>query len=164
MIAATDYMKAIADGVRPYVPARYKVLGTDGFGRSDYRRRLRSFFEVDRYHVAVAALKALADDQLLPTRSVAEAIARYEIDPEGRTPRGAEPLRRPNSRRARRRSAGGENRSQSSRHRRLQGRADHRNPGQAGRRGQGRAAAADASNPTRRRWTCPRRSPAWSPS
>ena len=63
-IAATDYMKAIADGVRPYVPARYKVLGTDGFGRSDYRRRLRSFFEVDRHHVAVAALKALADDQL----------------------------------------------------------------------------------------------------
>ena len=69
VIASTDYMKAVADGVRPYVPARFKVLGTDGFGRSDYRRRLRAFFEVDRYHVVVASLKALADDQLLPTRS-----------------------------------------------------------------------------------------------
>jgi pyruvate dehydrogenase E1 component len=86
VVAATDYVKAIADGVRPYVPARYKVLGTDGFGRSDYRRRLRSFFEVDRRHVALAALKALADDQLLPTRRVTEAIARYEIDPEAPNP------------------------------------------------------------------------------
>ena len=86
VIASTDYMKAIADGVRPYVPAPYKVLGTDGFGRSDYRRRLRSFFEVDRYHVAVASLKALADEQLLPNRRVAEAIAKYGIDPEGPNP------------------------------------------------------------------------------
>ena len=86
MIAATDYMKAIADGIRPYVPARYKVLGTDGFGRSDYRRKLRSFFEVDRFHVAVAALKALADDQLLPAKRVAEAIAKYGIDPEKPSP------------------------------------------------------------------------------
>ena len=75
MIASTDYMKVIADGVRPWVPARYKALGTDGFGRSDYRRRLRAFFEVDRYHVVVASLKALADDQLLPSKRVAEAIA-----------------------------------------------------------------------------------------
>ncbi|HEY1452481.1 MAG TPA: pyruvate dehydrogenase (acetyl-transferring), homodimeric type, partial [Roseiarcus sp.] len=86
VIASTDYMKAVADGIRPYVPARYKVLGTDGFGRSDFRRRLRSFFEIDRYHVAVASLKALADDQLLPTRRVAEAIAKYGIDPEGPNP------------------------------------------------------------------------------
>jgi pyruvate dehydrogenase E1 component len=86
VIAATDYVKAIGDGVRQFVPARYKVLGTDGFGRSDYRRRLRSFFEVDRRHVALAALKALADDQLLPTRRVTEAIARYEIDPETPNP------------------------------------------------------------------------------
>ena len=93
VIAATDYMKAIADGIRPFVPARYKVLGTDGFGRSDYRRRLRSFFEVDRYHVAVAALKALADDQMLPAKRVSEAIALYEIDPRtGRTRRRAEAL------------------------------------------------------------------------
>ncbi|HTR12477.1 MAG TPA: pyruvate dehydrogenase (acetyl-transferring), homodimeric type [Roseiarcus sp.] len=86
VIASTDYMKAFADGIRPYVPARYKALGTDGFGRSDYRRRLRSFFEVDRYHVVVASLKALADDQLLPTRKVAEAIAKYGIDPNGPNP------------------------------------------------------------------------------
>ena len=85
-VAATDYMKAIPDGIRPYVPARYKALGTDGFGRSDYRRRLRSFFEVDRYHVAVAALKALADDQMLPSKTVTEAIRRYKIDPERASP------------------------------------------------------------------------------
>jgi pyruvate dehydrogenase E1 component len=86
VIASTDYMKAVADGVRPYVPARYKVLGTDGFGRSDYRRRLRSFFEVDRFHVVVASLKALADDQLLPSKRVTEAIAKYGIDPDGPNP------------------------------------------------------------------------------
>ncbi len=86
VIAATDYIKAIGDGIRPYVPATYKVLGTDGFGRSDYRRRLRSFFEVDRFHVAVAALKSLADDQLLPAKRVSEAIAKYGIDPERPSP------------------------------------------------------------------------------
>ena len=86
VIAATDYVKTIGDGIRPYVPARYKVLGTDGFGRSDYRRKLRSFFEVDRFHVAVAALKALADDQLLPAKRVSEAIAKYGIDPEKPNP------------------------------------------------------------------------------
>jgi pyruvate dehydrogenase E1 component len=86
VIASTDYIKALPDGIQPYVPARYKTLGTDGFGRSDYRRRLRSFFEVDRYHVAVASLKALADEQLLPNRQVAEAIAKYGIDPEGPNP------------------------------------------------------------------------------
>jgi pyruvate dehydrogenase E1 component len=86
VVAATDYVKTIPDGVRNYVPARYRVLGTDGFGRSDYRRRLRSFFEVDRYHVALAGLKALADDQMLPARRVSEAIARYKIDPERASP------------------------------------------------------------------------------
>ena len=86
VVAATDYVKAIPDGIRPFVPARYKALGTDGFGRSDYRRRLRSFFEVDRYHVALAGLKALADDQLLPARRVSEAIALYKIDPERASP------------------------------------------------------------------------------
>lgn len=86
VIAATDYIKALADGVRAYVPARYKVLGTDGFGRSDYRRRLRSFFEVDRYHVVLAALKSLADEHLLPPRKVAETIAKYGLDPEGPNP------------------------------------------------------------------------------
>jgi pyruvate dehydrogenase E1 component len=86
VVAATDYIKAIPDGIRPFVPARYRVLGTDGFGRSDYRRRLRSFFEVDRYHVALAGLKALADDQLLPAKRVSEAIALYKIDTERASP------------------------------------------------------------------------------
>jgi pyruvate dehydrogenase E1 component len=86
VVAATDYIKAIPDGIRPFVPARYKALGTDGFGRSDYRRRLRSFFEVDRYHVALAGLKALADEQLLPSRTVAEAIKLYKIDTERASP------------------------------------------------------------------------------
>ena len=145
MIAATDYIKAIPDGIRPYVPARFKALGTDGFGRSDYRRKLRAFFEVDRYHVAVAALKALADDQLLPARRVSEAIARYQDRSRAGEPR-AKLSRFANSipkTLARRRSWRGENRSQSSRHRRFQGRADHRNPGQAGRVGQGRAILGD---------------------
>ena len=145
VIAATDYMKAIADGIRPFVPARYKALGTDGFGRSDYRRRLRSFFEVDRYHVAVAALKALADDQLLPSKTVREAIDTLRDRPRAAEP-GAE-LSSDNSlqRCSRREKRSWPNdRSESSRHRRFQGRADHRDPGEAGRRGQGRAVAGDA--------------------
>jgi len=86
VVAATDYVKSFPDSVRAFIPARYKVLGTDGFGRSDYRRRLRSFFEVDRYHVALASLKALVDDQLLPAKRVSEAIALYKIDPERASP------------------------------------------------------------------------------
>jgi pyruvate dehydrogenase E1 component len=86
VIAATDYIKALGDGIRPFVTASYKVLGTDGFGRSDYRKALRSFFEVDRSHVAVAALKALADDQLLPAKTVSEAITKYGIDPDKPNP------------------------------------------------------------------------------
>jgi pyruvate dehydrogenase E1 component len=82
MIAATDYIKAYADQIRPFVPGRYTVLGTDGFGRSDYRRALRSFFEVDRHHVAVAALHSLALEGAVPAGKVADAIKRYGIDPE----------------------------------------------------------------------------------
>ena len=82
VVASTDYIKMFANQIRPYVPGRYKVLGTDGFGRSDFRRRLRGFFEVDRHYVAVAALKALADDQLLPNKTVASAIGKYHLDPE----------------------------------------------------------------------------------
>ena len=82
MIASTDYIRAFAEQIRAHVPGGYKVLGTDGFGRSDYRRKLRSFFEVDRNFVAVAALKALADAQLLPAKKVADAIELYQIDPE----------------------------------------------------------------------------------
>ena len=65
---------------------RYRVLGTDGFGRSDYRKRLRDFFEVDRHWIAVAALKTLADEGTVKPTVVAEAIARYGIDPEKPAP------------------------------------------------------------------------------
>ena len=82
VIAATDYIKAYADQIRPFVPGRYTVLGTDGFGRSDYRRALRSFFEVDRHHVAVAALHSLAQEGAVPVSKVADAIKRYGVDPE----------------------------------------------------------------------------------
>jgi pyruvate dehydrogenase E1 component len=86
VIAASDYMKAFADQIRPFVPQRYRVLGTDGFGRSDYRRSLRSFFEVDRHFIAVAALKALADEGAVAASAAADAIARYGIDPEKPNP------------------------------------------------------------------------------
>jgi pyruvate dehydrogenase E1 component len=80
VIASTDYMKAFADQIRAYIPQRYVVLGTDGFGRSDSREALRDFFEVDRYHVVLAALKALADDGKLPAAKAAEAIKKYKIN------------------------------------------------------------------------------------
>jgi pyruvate dehydrogenase E1 component len=86
VIAATDYMRLFADQIRPYVPGRYKVLGTDGFGRSDYRVRLRDFFEVDRHWVAVAALKSLAEEGQVPAAKVAEAIAKYGLDPQKPAP------------------------------------------------------------------------------
>jgi len=81
VIAATDYVKSFADQIRAFVPGRYRVLGTDGFGRSDYRKNLRRFFEVDRHYVAVAALASLAQDGTVPADTVADAIARYGIDP-----------------------------------------------------------------------------------
>ena len=83
VVASTDYMRNYPDQIREYVQAagrRYVVLGTDGFGRSDYRVKLRQFFEVDRHYVAVAALKALADDGAIKPAIVAEAIAKYKID------------------------------------------------------------------------------------
>jgi pyruvate dehydrogenase E1 component len=86
VIAASDYMRAYADQIRPYVPRCYRVLGTDGFGRSDMRSQLRKFFEVNRYYVAVAALKALADDGAIPAETVSTAIRRYRIDPEKPNP------------------------------------------------------------------------------
>jgi pyruvate dehydrogenase E1 component len=81
-IASTDYMRLFAEQIRPFVPGTYRVLGTDGFGRSDYRRKLRHHFEVDRHFVAIAALKALADENKLPSLKVTEAIQKYGIDPE----------------------------------------------------------------------------------
>jgi len=82
VVAATDYVKTFADQIRPFVPRRYNVLGTDGFGRSDYRRKLRQFFEVDRHFVALAALSALAAEGAVPASAVADAIGRYGIDPD----------------------------------------------------------------------------------
>ena len=82
VIAATNYVKSFADQIRAFVPGRYRVLGTDGYGRSDYRRNLRRFFEVDRYHVAVAALASLAEEGTIPAATAADAITRYGIDPD----------------------------------------------------------------------------------
>ena len=86
VVASTDYMKAFADGIRAFVPGRYKVLGTDGFGRSDYRRKLRDFFEVDRRYVAAAALQALAQDGKIEPGVAAEAVKTFGINPEKPSP------------------------------------------------------------------------------
>ena len=86
IIASTDYVRAFADQIREFVPRRYKVLGTDGFGRSDSRENLRRFFEVNRYYVAVAALKALAEEGEVPAAKVAEAIKKYGIDADKPAP------------------------------------------------------------------------------
>ena len=86
VIAATDYIRVFADQIRSLVPRHYTVLGTDGFGRSDTREKLRHFFEVDRYWITVAALSALADDGTLKREKVAEAIAKYKLDPNKPNP------------------------------------------------------------------------------
>ena len=82
VVAATDYVKAYAEQIRAFIPSgrSYQVLGTDGYGRSDFRKELRRHFEVSRHYIAVAALRALADDGLLAPAKVAEAIAKYHID------------------------------------------------------------------------------------
>ena len=86
IIASTDYVREFADQIRELVPRRYTVLGTDGFGRSDSRKNLRRFFEINRFYVAVAALKALADEGEVPAAKVAEAIKKYDIDAEKPAP------------------------------------------------------------------------------
>jgi pyruvate dehydrogenase E1 component len=86
VVAATDYMRAYSDQIRPYVKARYKTLGTDGFGRSDTRRKLRHFFEVDRYYIVVAALKALAEEGAIGAAQVSKAISLYNINPDKPNP------------------------------------------------------------------------------
>jgi pyruvate dehydrogenase E1 component len=80
VVAASDYVSAVADLIRPYVPGKYVALGTDGFGRSDTRAALRAFFEVDARHIAVAALAALESPL------AAEALERYGIEVAGRPP------------------------------------------------------------------------------
>src|SRR4051812_18062667 len=86
VIASTDYMRTFADQIRPWVKAPYRVLGTDGFGRSDYRTALRSFFEVDAHHVALAALTELAKAGDVDASAPSEAISKYDIDPERPAP------------------------------------------------------------------------------
>jgi pyruvate dehydrogenase E1 component len=86
VIAATDYVRAYPEQIRRFIPQNYTVLGTDGFGRSDTRSQLRQFFEVDRYHIAVAALKALADEGNTPPSQVSAAIQKYTINPEKPNP------------------------------------------------------------------------------
>lgn len=86
VVAATDYIQAYADQVRKWVPGRYEVLGTDGFGRSDTRAQLRKHFEVNSAYVAVTALKALADEGAISADKVSEAINKYGIDPEKTNP------------------------------------------------------------------------------
>jgi len=86
VVAATDYMKIYADQIREFIPGKYRVLGTDGFGRSDTREKLRHFFEVDRYYITVAALKTLAEQGKIPAQQVTAAIEKYGIDPDKPNP------------------------------------------------------------------------------
>jgi pyruvate dehydrogenase E1 component len=86
VVASSDYMRAFADQIRAWVPGRFIALGTDGFGRSDYRVALRRFFEVDRHHVAVAALKGLADEGAVEPSVVQAAIERYALEADSAPP------------------------------------------------------------------------------
>jgi pyruvate dehydrogenase E1 component len=86
VIASSDYIRTLPDMIRQWVPGRYRVLGTDGYGRSDFRSALRRFFEVDRHYVTVAALKSLADDGEVEGSVVGEALKKYELDAEAPVP------------------------------------------------------------------------------
>ncbi|MCL1595531.1 MAG: pyruvate dehydrogenase (acetyl-transferring), homodimeric type, partial [Actinomycetia bacterium] len=81
IVAVTDYMRAVPDQIAPFVPRSFTTLGTDGYGRSDTRKALRSFFEVDADHLVIAVLSALAREGTMDTGTVTEAIERYGIDP-----------------------------------------------------------------------------------
>ena len=86
VVAASDYVRAHAEQIRRFVPGRYTVLGTDGYGRSDRRERLRHFFEVNRYFVALAALEALSEQGALERSALSKALEKYGIDPEKPNP------------------------------------------------------------------------------
>jgi pyruvate dehydrogenase E1 component len=86
VIASTDYIRALTEQLRAFVPQRFVVLGTDGFGRSDTREKLRHFFEIDRYWITVAALKALADEGTINSQVVADALQKYKLDPSKPNP------------------------------------------------------------------------------
>ena len=85
-IAATDYMRAVADQVREWMPGRYVTLGTDGYGRSDSRAALRRHFEVDRNYITVATLKALADDGQIEPKVVSGAMDKLGVSAEKPVP------------------------------------------------------------------------------
>jgi pyruvate dehydrogenase E1 component len=85
-VAATDYIRTFAEQIHPFVGRPYVTLGTDGYGRSDFRRRLREFFEVNRHFVALSALKALADEGTIPSETVGKALKKYQIDPDKPNP------------------------------------------------------------------------------
>jgi pyruvate dehydrogenase E1 component len=86
VVAATDYVRAYVDLVRPYIKQTYVTLGTDGYGRSDTRENLRRFFEVDRHYIVIAALHALAKDGVIPSSNVVAAMKKYGIDPKKPNP------------------------------------------------------------------------------
>nr|UVT38097.1 Pyruvate dehydrogenase E1 component [uncultured bacterium] len=88
IVVSTDYVKLFGDQIRPFIPAnrKYTVLGTDGFGRSDFRHKLREHFEIDRRFVTVAALRSLADEGAIPLSKVSEAIKKYGINPDKANP------------------------------------------------------------------------------
>lgn len=86
VIAATDYIRSYADQIRPFISRSYTVLGTDGYGRSDTREKLRQFFEVDRYHIVVAALYALSKEDAVPVGQVSAALKKYNINPDKPNP------------------------------------------------------------------------------
>ena len=89
VVASTDYLRAVPDQIRQWVAdgdRSYRTLGTDGYGRSDYRQALRRFFEVDRHYVAVAALRELAEAGTIDAKVVAEAIEKYGIDTDAPMP------------------------------------------------------------------------------
>jgi pyruvate dehydrogenase E1 component len=85
-VAATDYMRTVPDQIRQWIPGRFHVLGTDGYGRSDSRAALRGFFEVDHRYIVIAALKMLADEGKLDVATVKSAIQRFAIDPDTPNP------------------------------------------------------------------------------
>ena len=80
IIAASDYMRSYADQIRPYVSKPFYSFGTDGYGRSDSRKNLRKFFEVDKEHIVTYALSALAKEQLIPSKHAEKAMKKYNID------------------------------------------------------------------------------------
>ena len=82
IVAASDYMRLNSDQIRPFTTKSFYSFGTDGYGRSDTRKNLRKFFEVDKEHIVTYTLSVLAKEQLLPSKYAKDAIKKYNIDPE----------------------------------------------------------------------------------